>query len=90
MDFDKRAFDRALDDAGQELIREASRTLQAENNRYLNGLSRRLRGQPLEEIKAELQRHYGSGRDGIKDPDLTNWAEGIHEGRHFNVTVTVK
>jgi hypothetical protein len=51
-----------------------------EMNRDFAEMAGRLKGRPLDEIKAELVRYYRD-RDGeISDPELTDYAEILQEG----------
>lgn len=76
--------DRALKKAVQQGVKKMADDL----TRDLNHLTPRLKGRPLPEIKREIQRvwakHSGTGGS-ITDPELTQFAEQIHQGGRITV-----
>jgi len=80
--FDDRALKKAVQQGVQKMATDLTRAL--------NGLTSRYQGKPLEEIKPEIQRvwakHTGGGS--ITDPELTQFAQQIHQGGR--VTVQLK
>ncbi len=80
--FDDRALKKAVNQGVQKMASDLTRAL--------NSLTAQYAGRPLEEIKPQIQRvwakHTGGGS--ITDPELTSFAQQIHDGGR--VTVRLK
>lgn len=72
--FDDRALKKMVDQGVQKMADDLTRAL--------NGLTSRYRGRPLDEIKPEIQRVWAkqTGGGSITDPELTAFAQQIHDG----------
>jgi hypothetical protein len=76
VDFNEEDFNKAIMKAAESGVRDVAN----EMNRDFAEMAGRLKGRPLDEIKAELVRYYRD-RDGeISDPELTDYAEILQEG----------
>lgn len=78
-EFDDRALKKAVNQGVQKMADDLTKAL--------NGLTARYEGQPLEDIKPEIQRVWAkhSGGGSITDPELTQFAEQIQAGGRVEV-----
>lgn len=76
IDFNEEDVNKAIMEAAESGVRDMA----DEMNRDFAEMARRLKGRPLDVIKAELVRYYGT-RDGeISEPEVTEYAEILQEG----------
>lgn len=70
--FDENAFRKIADDAVREIA--------AQQTRDLDDLRHHYAGRPLHEIRPALQQLFARYDGTITDPELTEWAQLIHDG----------
>ena len=77
--FDDRALKKAVAQGVQKMADDLTRAL--------NGLTAHYKGKPLDEIKPQIQRVWAkhSGGGSITDPELTAFAQQIHDGGRVQV-----
>lgn len=77
------SFDqRAIDKLAKELVNDEVKRLQ----KMMDDLHRRYQGRSVAEVKTALVREW-TKRDGgkVSDPELTEWATEISEGRRITI-----
>lgn len=81
--FNPRALERAVLQAADGAVRRKADNLQT----VVDNLERTHQGRPVDEVKVALRTAWRSatGDGDITDPELTQWATHISEGRHINV-----
>ena len=77
--FDKRALNKVVAKGVQSMASDLTKAL--------NGLTAQYQGRPLDEIKPAVQRVWAkhSGGGSITDPELTQFAQQIHDGGRVEV-----
>lgn len=78
--FDEGAFKREMEKMVQPALDDIARKM----TRDLDGLRRRRTGHPVEEIKPELKRIWEKDGGKLTDPELTQYAQLIHDGQTIN------
>ncbi|WP_026932073.1 hypothetical protein [Glycomyces tenuis] len=79
--FDERGFKRLMQSQAQEAVDDLAR----EQTRELDQLREEYTGRPIEEIKAALQRLFAKDGGSITDPELSQWAQLISDGRRIEI-----
>lgn len=70
----------------RRVAEEAVQKMAAQQTQDLERLRQQYTGQPVEVIRPALQQLF-AGYDGrITDPELSNWAQLIHEGTRIEMT----
>ncbi len=82
-EFDDRAFRREVDKEVRKSLEEVRKNYQ----RLFERITTRYQGRPLEEIKRVLRTEWRREGGDITDPDLTEYAQAISEGRRIEVRV---
>jgi hypothetical protein len=75
--FDQGAIDKFAKDAVKG---EANRI-----QKLMDDLLRSYTGRPVSEVKVALAREWSKGGGNISDPELTEYATHISEGRHIEI-----
>jgi TRAP-type C4-dicarboxylate transport system substrate-binding protein len=72
---------RAIDKLAKEAVKNEAKRLQ----KMMDDLLRRYQGRPVSEVKSALAREWKKDGGKVTDPELTEWATEISEGRRITV-----
>jgi hypothetical protein len=70
-----------MDEIGKQAVEASIRNMQP----VLDDLHRELAGQSVDVVKPRLASEWAKAGGKITDPDLTQWATAISEGRHITL-----
>lgn len=70
----------------RRVAEEAVRDMAAQQTQDLERLRQQYTGQPIEAIRPALQQLFGGYGGSITEPDLSDWAQLIHDGTRIEMT----
>jgi hypothetical protein len=76
-EFDENAFKQIAQDAVSGIASQQTADLERLRQQYT--------GQPIEVIRPALQRLFAGYDGNITEPELTDWAQLIHDGTHIKM-----
>lgn len=73
------------EDAFKQVAQDAVRDMAGQQNRDLEALRKQYTGRPIDEIKPALQSLFAGYDGNITEPDLSDWAQLIHDGTRIEM-----
>lgn len=70
----------------RSVAEEAVRDIAAQQTQDLERLRQQYTGQPIEAIRPALQQLFAGYGGSITEPDLSDWAQLIHDGTRIEMT----
>lgn len=74
------------EDAFREMAESAVQKVAAEQTQDLERLRQQYTGQPLDRIRPALQQLFAKYDGSITEPELSEWAQLVHDGTRIEMT----